>query len=186
MDLRRFIYIVLGIFMLVVVMVLIFGRGSKPKVNPIVTKNLPDYADTNVQVQFTTDGIINGDDVHRQIIITIGKNSRNLVVHGGYEGKVIKSENLSNNESAYKAFLQALETSGFTRVKKSKANSEAGLCPLGQRFIYQVLNSGTSDLRTWSTSCSGQATFGGQIGTVQQLFALQFANYDDFVSDVNL
>ncbi len=186
MDLRRFILVIAGVFVIVVLAVLIFGRGGAPKVNPTVAKNLPDYADTAVQVQFTDQGVINGDDAHREIVITVGQNSRTLTINQGYEGKVLKTQTIYNNTAAYKAFLSALNVSGFTKVKKSRISSEEGLCPLGQRYIFQVMNSDQNDLRTWSTSCNGPATFGGNFSTVQTLFQLQFANYDDFTSDVQL
>ena len=181
----RAIITIVVIFFIIFLGVLIFGhRGKSPSTTPV--KHLADYASTDVQMQLTTQGQINGDDVHREIVVTIGRTQRTISVIQGYQGNVLKSESLANNQNAYSAFLSSLDVAGYTKVHKSKYTTEAGQCPLGQRFIYEIINNGNDNMHTWSTSCGGSATFGGQTSTVQQLYQNQITNYDDFTADVNL
>lgn len=171
------------IFLIIFVFRSLFGRSST---NTINTVNLADYADTEAQMRFTVQGQINGDDEHRQIVITIGRNQRTLVVNKGYQGAVLKSQSLGNNTDAYNAFLHALNTSGFSHSRTSKIPNEQGQCPLGQRYIYEIINNGNKNMRTWSTSCNSAGTFRGRVNTVQQVFRNQFANYSEYTSDVSL
>ncbi|MGZ6004834.1 MAG: hypothetical protein ACXWLH_01645 [Candidatus Saccharimonadales bacterium] len=165
--------------------VLVFGGHGK-KAIPVTTKNLYEYADTDVDVRLTIDGQINGDDIHRQIVFTVGRDNRSLQVIKGYQGTVLKSENFGNNTQAYSAFLHALSQAGFTQSRTSKFPDEQGQCSLGQRYIYEVINNGNKNMRHWSTSCNGSGTFKGQTNLVIQLFQNQYANYSDYVGDVNL
>ena len=175
------------IFIVVVLGVLLFGNhSSKPAANTFTIKNLTNYASTDVEMRFTTDGQINGDDAHSQIVITIGRDKRSLQVIQGYQGHVIKSESFDNNKNAYSAFLHALDVANFTKVRNSSVANEQGQCALGQRFIYETVNNGNKNLRTWSTSCNNLRTFGGQTLLVQEIFQNQITNYNDYTSDVSL
>lgn len=181
---RYIIFVVIAFFILIFGYLLFGGGGSnKPASQP---KKLADYADTDAEMQFTTSGVINGDDAHREIVISVGRNQRTARVIQGYQGTVIKSESLPNNEAAYSAFLSALDGAGFTKKRDSKSPSEAGLCPLGQRFVYEITNDGSKDSRTWATSCGGTSTFAGNKSLVQQLFQLQITNYGEFTNEVEL
>src|SRR5258708_7185593 len=102
----RYVVILFIIALFVFLGVLLFGHGpSKPA--PIAAKNLYDYANTDVDVRLTIDGEINGNEDHRQIVITVGRDRRTLQVNKGYQGAILKSESLGNNTDAYNAFLHA-------------------------------------------------------------------------------
>lgn len=177
---------IIAIIVLVFLAVLIFGGGSSNNNPQVVTTHLSDYANTDVEVRLTVDGQINNNEAHRQIIFTVGRDNRSLQVNKGYQGEVLKSESFDNNKDAYNAFLRALDTSGFTLSRKSKFPNEQGLCPLGQRYIYEVINNGNKNTRTWSTSCNGPSNFKGKAGLVQELFHNQIGNYDEYVNNVEL
>lgn len=180
----RYIVTIIVIFFIVVLGVLIFGRG--PKKAPQVPKALADYATTSVEVRLTTSGIINGDDAHREVVITVGRTERVAQVVQGYQGNVIKTQTFENNDTAYAAFLSALDIAGFSKQKPSKFKTEAGQCALGQRYVYEIINNGDDNLRTWSTSCGGSATFAGNPALVRQLFQNQITDYTQFTSGVIL
>jgi len=185
----RYVVTIFIIFIFVFLGFLLFGHHSgKPASNPVVAKALADYASTDVDVRLTVDGQVNGDDAHRQIVLTVGRDKRTLQVIQGYQGHVLKQESFNNNQPAYSAFLHSLDVNGFALTRKAKKNitDEQGQCALGQRFIYEVIDNGKDNLRTWSTSCNGSSTFGGQPVPVQQLFQNQITNYGDYVGDVNL
>ncbi len=182
----RFFVTLFIVALLVFLGVLLFNRSpSKP--TTVNSKTLSDYAQTAADVRLTIDGIINGDDRHRQIRVTVDANERTIDIIGGYNGNVITTKSYSNNVNAYRVFLKALANNGFTRGRKTSVTDEEGVCPLGQRYIYELQNTGDSktDLRTWNSSCGG-GTFGGQGVLIRQLFANQISDYDQITNNVSL
>lgn len=182
-------FIVLLLFIFIVVK--LFGGGGnnpEPKPNPPTptVKPLPDYSDTMAEVSMTIDGSINGTDQHRAIKVTVDRFSRKLDIIGGYSGNILQEKTFSNNEDAYDIFLRALNNSGFMAKRKNPSTSdERGQCPLGNRFIFELNDSGDVLSHLWSSSC-GTGTLGGSTSTLQELFQAQITNYDRLTSNVNL
>lgn len=173
------------------------GEDSGTPATPVSqnTKALPDYANTNTIVRLTVDGPINGDDMHRQIRISVSSSLRTIDIIQGYQGNVIQSESFLNNQSAYSAFLHALNKSGYTNklVQTKKlpfvSDDDQGTCPLGNRYYYEIINSGNNaDQRLWTSSCGKPVpgNFGGAAPLVNQLFKSQFVNYGEFTSQVGI
>jgi hypothetical protein len=179
----------IGVILFIIILVMLFGHGGKKPapVNPI--KPLGDYAGTNATVSFTTDGIVNADELHRSIRITVSTNQMQLDVLKGYNPQVITSKTFINNQEAYTVFLKSIANAGFVaKLKNSKAPAdERGQCPLGFRYILD-LNDGSDDLsRLWASSCGSKVgTSGGSITTLQALFQAQIPNYSQLVSQVSL
>jgi len=163
-------------------------KSSAPKTSTTSkTTSLPDYASTTAQVRFTQDGPINSNAAHRTIQITVGRDQSNLNIIQGYEGNSLAMHNFDNNQSSYEVFLNALNNSGFTSQKKNVKNTdETGQCPLGFRYTYQLMNTGSSDedKTLWSTSCSGLGTFAGNFSAVMTLFQRQIPGYVQLTQDV--
>jgi hypothetical protein len=180
----RYVVAAATIFIIIILGFLLFGHRTTK--TPSVAKFLADYANSDVEMQLTTSGEINAQELHREIVINIGQNQRTVSVVQGYQGNVIKSESFPNSESAYKAFLSAVDLAGYTRTKTSRFPTEAGQCPLGQRFVYQILNDSKANQRTWSTTCGSVGTFAGNGTLIRQLFQNQIGNYQEFVRDVRL
>lgn len=110
----------------IIIMVVIFGGGKKqPTPSGPVLKPLPEYASTTAAVSFTTDGIVNGDELHRSIRITVSANQRELDVLQGYNPQVISSKTFTNNQDAYTVFLKAINNSNFL-AKQKKDQSFCG------------------------------------------------------------
>lgn len=168
---------------------LLFGGHKKPATTEQTIKPLPDYADTNATVSFTTDGIVNGDDMHRSIRITISANQRQLDVLQGYNPRVISSKTFVNNQEAYSVFLKSIANVGFLAKSKNTslpANS-AGLCPLGFRYIYVLNEDGNELSNLWSSTCGSKSGTSAAItSTLNTLFKYQIPNYSNLVSAVNL
>jgi len=197
----RYFAIFLVFIALILFGIVIFGGNSGSKSNKSTSsssvqapKALPDYADTGAIVRLTTDGPINGDDIHRQIQLTVSSTTRTLDIIQGYQGTVIQTESFANNEPAYSAFLNALYKSGYTLKLTSKQNkfasdSDQGSCPLGDRYYYQLMNTdNNADQSLWSSSCGKTVpgNFGGAGPLVQQLFQVQFGNYNVFTQNVGI
>jgi hypothetical protein len=174
-----------------IVVLLVRGGGTPDQHTPAGTTllPLPEYAGTTAEVSQTIQGIVNGDEMHRSIRVTISSDSRQLEIIEGYSGDVISRKTFYNTEEAYAVFLRAINGAGFlAKLPKSKFPAdERGQCPLGQRYIF-TLNQDDEDLsRTWASTC-GRAvgTSGANTSTLLTLFRNQIPNYSSLTSDVNL
>jgi len=190
MSFGRIILFLVGFIIFLVILIKLFAGGHKPApTNAVLVKPLPEYAATDATVSFTTDGIVNGDEMHRAIRITISSNQRTVDVLQGYNPSVIQSKSFVNNQEAYDVFLRSIANSGFlVKSKKSKAPSdERGLCPLGFRYILDLNQDGDDLSRLWASSCgSSVGNSGAAIPTITELFQDQIPNYDNLVGQVNL
>jgi hypothetical protein len=180
----------IGFIIFIAILVNLFVGGKKPTpVNTVQVKPLPEYAATDATVSFTIDGIVNGDEMHRAIRITISANQRTLDVLQGYNPSVIQSKSFVNNQEAYDVFLRAIANSGFlVKTKDSKAVSdERGLCPLGFRYILDLNQDGDDLSRLWASSCGSKVgNSAAAIPSITQLFEDQIPNYGNLVGNVNL
>lgn len=179
------------IALLVAIMLVALGfilfRGSGPKQPLPKPKLLPEYASTDASVRFTYDGIINGENSHRAIRITVNRNQRVLEVLQGYNGNVIQSNVESNTQAGYSVFLHALANAGFSKTRKTSNTNVEGACPLGNRFIYELLDTNDdADAMTWSTTCGSTGTFGGNRVNIQTLFQRQITDYDRQIAQVRI
>jgi hypothetical protein len=177
------------VFLLLIVLglVFVFGHHSTPKKPTAIVRTLPDYADSNSSLSMVMDGVINGDDIHRAIRITVTRDSRTLDIIQGYSGRVIDSHTLANTKDAYDIFLRALNTSGFTtKLKKPTGpNDSRGQCPDGSRDVFNLDDAGNTVSSLWFSSCA-IGTYGGNPDLTQTLFQRQITDYDNLVSNVQL
>ncbi|HET7529017.1 MAG TPA: hypothetical protein VFJ84_02195 [Candidatus Saccharimonadales bacterium] len=184
----RLISIFAGIIIFIILLVVLLTHGGKkPQPNPI--QPLPSYAGTNAQVSFTTDGMVNADQLHRSIRITVTNSEITLDVLKGYNPQIIRSKTFQNNQEAYTVFLKAINNSGFLAKTSNKKipDDDAGQCPLGTRYILDLNNEGSDLSRTWASSCgSNVGTSKAALGAIQTLFQAQVPGYDTLTSDVDL
>jgi len=184
---RFFIAAGLALLLFVIGLIILLGGGSKPKPTTQQLKPLQNYSSTNAQVSMTTDGIINGQDIHRQIVITVDQYARTLQIVKGYNGQVISTKTFDNNDTAYNVFLTSIKNAGFLVVNKRAKNlSDVGQCPLGFRNIFELNDGGDQLSHLWSSTCGKTGTLGGNSSLLQNLFQAQITNYNELVSDVNL
>jgi len=180
---RYFIGFLIFIGLIVLVFVLFIGGSSTPKTVPT---SLPSYAASPTVVRMTIDGPVNADLTHRSVQVTVGRDEANIDVIQGYQGNVLSHGSFASNQDAYTVFLHALDLAGFTKTRITKNTDDRGVCPLGDRYIFEVIN-GASDLqRTWATTCGGQGTFGGNLTTILTLFERQIPDYANRTVNVNV
>ena len=147
-----------GVVLFIIILVVLFGHGGKkPLINPV--QPLPDYADTSATVSFTTQGIVNADELHRSIRITVSNSQMELDVLAGYNPTVIQSKTFANNVEAYSVFLKSINNSGFLlKTKNPKIpTSEDGYCPLGFRYVLELNQDGTDLSRTWARPAAAKS-----------------------------
>lgn len=176
---------------LVLLLVLIFGIGGdnsqkkddKPESStPAV---LSDYITPTSKMVLTTGGRINGDDIYREIRITIDSNSRELQVIQGYQNNVIQTNTFVNNMNAYDTFVRALERTGYGEVRKTSDTDERGVCATGQRYTFEVFDNSKNVSRTWAGTCT-KGTSQARAPQVLQLFRAQITDYGKLTNNIDL
>lgn len=189
----RLLAIFIGLIVFIIILVMLFGRGggdkNNPSTNQVQLQPLAEYAGTNATVSFTTDGIINADELHRAIRITVSNNQVTLDVLRGYNPQVIQSRTFQNNQEAYSVFLKAINNAGFLLKTKNKniPADPAGQCPLGNRYILNLNQDGVDLSNTWASTCGNKVgTSTGSIQTIRTLFQYQVPGYNRLVGEVNL
>ena len=192
MTINRILFISASVILLIIIgLIIIFAGGGeeKPATDEEALQPLREYSNTNAEVSFNQRGDINGQDQHREILITISQFERRLDVISGYSGTIIKTQTFSNSLPAYRQFLAALGDSGFL-LKRPTTDAGAdplGKCPLGTLYEFELNDGGDVLSYLWTSGCSNaKGTFAGSSSTVQQLFKNQITDYGELVSGVNL
>jgi hypothetical protein len=183
---RQFLVFLTAVVGFVLLLVLIFGRGSNNRSSGTEVKkefSLLDYANRDSKVIAIIDGPITGDDTHRAIRFTISPETRLAEVVQGYEGNVIKSQSQVNNPSAYRNFIYALSKAGFGRERKTDLKSEQGVCATGRRFVFEVYDNNDRVSRTWTAGCI-KGSSPADPSTASNLFIAQVTDYNSFASGV--
>ena len=178
-----------GLILLIVIgSILIFGGGSKKAApNSNALKPLPDYAQTSSNVNMTIDGTINGDDIHRQIRISVDQNQRVLDIIQGYSGNIIDRHTFANTGDAYSVFLHALNNSGFLLTNKGVTADYVGQCPTGDRYIFTLNQTGSTLATRWASDCGSKVgNLAGDLPTLEGLFQNQITGYNDLTANVQL
>lgn len=186
---RYFIGLAAIVLIFVIGIALLFGGHKKPKSTTERPLTLPEYASTDAEVSFATDGTITGDDRHRQIKITVSRNERLIEIIQGYSGKVIDRHSQYNTEEAYSAFLKALYNSGFMLPRKGAdlTADYSTICPLQNRYILSLNQADNTISKLWTSDCgSATGNFGGMFDQIQALFDEQISDYDNITAQVVL
>lgn len=185
---------ILGVFgaivLLIFVVILIVRRDPTPSTASQVGEervSLAEYENKPAVASLTTRGEITADEERRAIRISVSAQERVIEVLQGYNETVINRQSFTNNDNAYKTFLSALDTAGFTRQQETPFTDERGVCPRGRRYVYKLQDGSEQVFRAWNTSCSErQGNFGGSGSTVRRLFEEQIPDYTRLVRDVSL
>jgi uncharacterized protein YpmB len=191
------ILLVVFVFILVIALIInfIFGGSNTSETSDSAdaptsspAQQFADAATTDATVSFVTDGVINGNEQHRQIQIVVSKNARTLTIIQGYQGQVLSTQSFSNNTDAFSEFLSAIYAAGFTSERTNVEQTDMdGQCSLGYRYIYSSTGISNVPPSLWTTTCSVKTgTFGGKVSTVNSLFQKQIPNYSSLVNGVSL
>jgi hypothetical protein len=179
------IIVVLGLLLLGVYRVLRPGgtQAPRPSTAPLT---LLDYIDRDAQIRFTVSGPVTANENHNSIRIAVTKDHRIIEVLSSYNGDTTVSQTFANNGAAFEDLMYALNTAGFMkRDPKATTADERGVCPTGQRYVFEVIESGSTVSRLWSSTC-GIGNFAGQSGVVRTLFQSQIPEYNKLTSGVKL
>lgn len=173
-----------GLIVLVIVLIIrsIVSGPTGPK--PL---DLTSYANSGTSVQLTIDSPVTAAANHHDIIINVGNIQATLTVTQGYDNQIVRMKSYPTGTAAYAVFLHALSRNGFTQGDSNPTDSdERGQCSLGDRYIYEVLDSSNTDMqRYWYTSC-GSGTFQGSVAQIRQLFTRQIPDYSTLTAGIQL
>lgn len=158
-----------------------FSGGSKD-----VQSQLTDYTATDTVMQFTIDGRVTAEQQHHAARVTIGRHESKIEIIRGYQGQVIEQVVYPNNEQAYGTFLRALQLLGYTKGSTDpKVADERGVCPSGQRYIFEIVTGSANVQRYWNTSCGG-GSFKGDSAKIRALFREQIPDFSKITGKYEL
>ncbi len=175
--------VTIGLLVFVFVMIFRGGGDSSTQTNKEGSKLL-NYANTSVEMQFTTLGPVSADLTHNSVRVTIGNTSSSIDVVQGYEGHITATKSYANNSAAYADFLQALQLAGYNLGSTDKTLAdERGRCATGNRYVLGIKDGNREIQRYWSTTCGGAATSKAKPDIIKSLFVAQIPDYDEIVGD---
>ena len=184
---------VLGVILLAVVAVVLIvsmnpssNNGQKSGGKPAV--NLLDYiSKDSSHVSWTQQGPVVGEDERRAVRVTVSASERKIEILDGYEETVERSQTYPNSPDAYNTFLRSLKEAGFSKERTVSQPDEKAVCPLGNRFIYDLTDGSNQIVRTWSASCSTTlGPFAGNSNLTRSLFQNQIPDYSTQIKNVKL
>lgn len=185
---RYILGLLLGLGLVVLTIVLIFralaGGGNDQSQQQSV--KLMDYATTNAVVRYTIDGQVNQNEIHDKVRITVSKDQVLFEQIQGFEGKLVQTKTYPSNPQAYAAFLRSIDNAGYTIGDKNIDKDERGSCPLGRRYVYEIVNGSEQVQRLWSTSCNTNdgSYRGGKANVIRTLFQRQVPDYNTLTSKI--
>lgn len=172
-----------AIGLIVLILVLLFSGPSKPTKVP---KPLTSYVSNGV-VEMDIYGPIVAPQNHNELNISIDQYSATYNLLQGYDGNVISTKIYPNSANSFKAFLAALNFSGFNSGSKNSNISSLGYCSDGDVYTFKLMNNGSTVFSYWQTDCSGTPkTFEGSLNQTINLFELQIPDYGTLTSGANL
>lgn len=187
-NIRYILGIGLLIVLLFVVIFLIVRSGGRDNKVTDTQRQLTSYAnDANITIRQTTVGPITAVQTHNQAQISVTNSQTTLDIFTGYDGNLINSKTYPMSTNSFSEFLSALDRAGFDQGSTSKSlEDDQGYCPTGSRYIFEVLDSGSTIQRFWTTSCGSPKSYRGNTALTLTLFKAQVPDYDDLTQDSNL
>jgi hypothetical protein len=175
---RYFVGFLIAIGLFILLIVLLVHGGKKPAQVPTTKKTLTSYSTTDAVAKLTIDGPINSEATHQQIQISVGQDEVVYEQVRGYKHTVLKRLSYPNNESSFYNFLSALQHVGFTQGDKSRyVGNETAVCPLSQRYSFDLEQNDQKLQHYWATNCKSAYTYLGQVTPTLTLFEDQVPDY---------
>jgi hypothetical protein len=187
----RYIIGVIAIVIILITVIIMLSRGGsdrRPNIEGEEIVTMSDYADRDARVVYTMEGPNVSEEERRAIRITVTRNERIFQILEGYNERVARTEQFSNNDEAYSTLVHSLEIAGYNRERKTSIEEPKGACPLGQRYYYQLNEGDNRVVDLWSTTCRRDeaGNFGGDASLVRNIFQEQIPGYRDFTRDLKL
>lgn len=138
-------------------------------------------------VKMTVRGPIVGEEDFRSYTIEVSPNKRTLSIYKGYQGKLIGSKVLENSSRGYGEFVYSLYNAGFmSNVPETDKEVEyRGLCSTKNLYTFEMLKSGKTESKLWTTSCSGTAgNLNTKLKPLVKLFNAQIPEAESTINEL--
>jgi hypothetical protein len=183
---KYFLGFLASIALVVLVFILVLRGFSSGSSGKSLAVDLSTYASTDTEMTLLVDGPENADQGHQGYRITIGRSQSSIDILQGYQRTVTATKTYPNNQEAYETFLRALNGAGFAKGDTASKNTdERGICPMANRYIYEVVSGSDPVQRFWSASCT-RGTFQGNASQVQNLFRGQIPDFSQVTTGLNI
>lgn len=148
---------------------------------------LTDYIDTDAVATMIWASPVRSDEEYREIQVSVTRDYAILEVVQGYEGNVIASKEVENNQASFEVFMRAIELEGFMESREADPDDDRGVCPRGNRYIFDLSNDGERISRLWSTSCNRRhGNLAGDRTDLQRVFLAQIPDYKEITREVDI
>lgn len=179
-------FVTIALLVLLIVLIISGGNNKRQQVKQ-TAKELSSYSTTDAEVRLVVGGPIKAIPTYQQVEITVGRDQVTYVQLTGYNGDVAVSKSYANTQNSYYNFLRALTTAGFTLGDTNpKLTNNTGLCPLGNRYNFQLFEGDKTLQNFWATSCGGARTYRGDVPVTIQLFQNQIPDLNELVQTLNI
>lgn len=174
------------IFLIGAIFFALSGRlfGGKDEERPLVAD-----VTSSRSVRMTVDGPIVANETRQSYRITVGYERRVVEGMKTYTREVVSTQTLDNNRTAYSEFVNALSRAGYDKRRnvKDEAANPLGVCPSGQRYTFELLDSGRVIDAAWTTSCGNvRGNLGAPGSGLKLLFDKQIDNLSQTLKPVTL
>lgn len=175
----------------VIGVVILVNRNNSPS-NTTPTSKTVTLSDSDTSpsaiVSWTQQGRIVGNNQFNSVRITITPTNRRLEILNTYQNQVVRSSDYDNNQEAYNTFTRSLDLYKFGHSRTVSDPNVQGVCPFGNRFLYNFSANSQQLVNTWSDTCKvTDGTYGGgNAVSTAQLFRNQIPNYNQQITGVTL
>lgn len=141
----------------------------------------------NRGVSMTVRGPIVADEKFRSYQIVITGDQRQITSWEGYnQNDTIDNRTLTNDEKAYRQFVNALNYAGFIKTDQVESDDTYGLCADGRVYDFEILAGSSVIDHRWTTNCGIKGSFRGNGDAIRSLFIDQIPDAEDIISEVDL
>jgi hypothetical protein len=167
----------------------IFGGNSTTSPQTDVGHNALINTSADRAVRMTVRGPIVADESFRSYQVTVDSSSRNLTVFSGYLSQTLNFKQYANNSKSYEQFVYALDKANLMQgdALTGASDDTRGICASGDLFEFEVLQSGSTVKRLWTSSCRGSAgSLKASVTQVQGLFLDQIPDNKTLLANIQL
>lgn len=166
----------------------IFGGSASTSQTDVGHSALIDTS-ADRSVRMTVRGPIVADENFRSYQVTVDSSSRNLTVFSGYLNQTLNFKQYGNNNKSYEQFVYALDKANMMQgdALTGASDDTRGICATGDLYEFEVLQSGSTVKRLWTSTCRGSAgSFKANVTQVQSLFLDQIPDNKTLLQNVAL
>ena len=179
----RYLLWLLAVVGLVIIVIILLLPGSH---KGLTGTGFISYSSTDATASMIIDGTEGANSLHQAVRVDVNQNEVVYKQLSTYNYNVVKEQTFTNNQTAYNVFLRSLYFAGFLKGNTDPSQTNpAGICPLGDRYIFNFVSGSQTIIHSWATTCSNKI-YGGNSDLTVKLFENQVPNFDNLIGNFNL